>query len=257
MSNFYNNLTEYINTHIKEYCKIISQKYDLNEDEVFSIWTGNAETPASKPLAVKKPSSPVAKPVSVASASGTSVADFDLTPQGINKATKPILVSICKSYNLPYSGTKDELKPRILEALGLIELSESKSEKKEVKKPPTKTLAKRSPAKEELIEKIVKNVEPLRISRNKWNNYEHFESHLVFNSQTQQVVGRQQDDGTVSSLCAEDIDQCKKYGFKFTLPENLNIGKKEEPVESTTSDVEEDDQVEEIEEEEDEQVEDD
>lgn len=281
MSNFYNNLSEYVNNHIREYCKVISQKYNLDEEEIYAIWSGKAASTSSKPspvslsaaLPVDKKSTPV---VFSASATGTSEDDFDLSPQGLNKATKPILVTICKARNLKTTGTKDELKNRILEALGLVESStansvkESKKESKEkpdkvvekVKKPPAKksSPSKRSPVnKEDVPVRKLVEAPKISVSRNKWGNYEHADSHLVFNPQTQKVFGKQQEDGSVTTLTAEDIEECKRWKFNWELPENLNNGKKEDEPAFVKEDSDEDEQVEDVDdvEEIDEMVEDD
>ena len=56
------------------------------------------------------------------------------------------------------------------------------------------------------------------ISKNKYGNYAHVPSGLVFKSAKEKVVyGRQDEEGDVLPLTEEDIKLCKKYKFKYTL----------------------------------------
>ena len=62
----------------------------------------------------------------------------------------------------------------------------------------------------------------------------------MFDNINGKVIGKQQADGTISTLTDSDIEQCKKYGFNFLMPSNLN--KKEvvvddEDVEDVLEDV--------------------
>ena len=60
------------------------------------------------------------------------------------------------------------------------------------------------------------------IRRNKFNNYEHPETSLIFDNETKLVIGKQKDDGTIDQLTEDDIDQCNAFKFKFKIPSDLD-----------------------------------
>ena len=59
------------------------------------------------------------------------------------------------------------------------------------------------------------------IKKNKYGNYEHEETHFIFNKDTHTVIGVQNDNGDVSPLKIEDINVCNKYQFEYKHPDNL------------------------------------
>ena len=115
------------------------------------------------------------------------------------KMTKKELSEICKSKKLTVSGTKDELIKKIIDF-------DAKSKNDKI--PITK--------------KIFENKLFINISRNKFGNFEHKESKLLIDKDTECIYGKQCDDGSVVELTPDDIETCKKYNFKYKLPENLN-----------------------------------
>ena len=63
--------------------------------------------------------------------------------------------------------------------------------------------------------KKILNEKPLiNIGRNKYGNYEHIPSKLLFRRDDKVAYGHQNYDGTISVLTQEDIENCKKYGFE-------------------------------------------
>ena len=142
----------------------------------------------------------------------------------LTKLKKIELVDICKEKGLKHTGNKKYLVDLILKSNTGI----------------NKTIEK--------FKHIV------TIKKNKYNNYEHLETKLVFDNNTKMVIGKQEDDGVVNlCLSNEDIELCNKYKFKYNLPEILEFRKK---VGDKTKEVEEEDEeVEEEVEEEDEEVE--
>lgn len=71
------------------------------------------------------------------------------------------------------------------------------------------------PPKEE--KEVAKPSEPkYKIVKNKFGNYTHTLTGLVFKSATEKVIyGKQDDEGVIHDLTEEDIETCKKYKFKF------------------------------------------
>lgn len=92
-------------------------------------------------------------------------------------------------------------------------------------------------------------VESLPIKVNKFGNYQNTDG-LVFDRSTHEAYGRQSPDGKVIPLSADDIRECKQYGYKYRIPEQLKS--KEDEGEEEVEEVEEveEEEVEDVEEEE-------
>jgi len=88
------------------------------------------------------------------------------------------------------------------------------------------------------------------LRRNDHNNYEHAETHFVFDKVTKEVYGKQ-GPSSVEDLTTEDIETCKKLNFKYRMPVTLT-SKSDSKDEEEDEVVEEEDEEEESEEEEEE-----
>ena len=186
---FKEQLTNHIGDAISKFIDILSSKYSIDKDELEMIWSG------------KEP----------------QVVEFSL--DRIYKANKAELSAMCKAKGLKCTGTKDELISRLNGGSDKNEMkkeSDDKSAKKETKKEQGKN---NMPS---LLRAITSKISDTPIKRNQFGNFEHAETRLVFNRDTQTVNGKQQDDGTVSSLTDEDIELCKKFKFNFKIPDNLD-----------------------------------
>jgi len=126
--------------------------------------------------------------------------------------SRPELVAICKQHDILSTGSKE---------LVICRLAKINSEKYkiEVKKVTPKFQKKSS------VVSVVKKYTPIiNVRRNRWGNYEHVDTGLVFN-QSHLIYSRQCKDGSMVNLTAEDIGTCKQYKFDWVLPENLNWNK--------------------------------
>jgi hypothetical protein len=89
------------------------------------------------------------------------------------------------------------------------------------KKQPAKKQAKKTVKKEDykakVIENLNKNIIKLQLRRNKYGNYEHPETHFVFDRDSGEIIGKQKDTNIIE-LTAEDIDTCKLNNFKYKMP---------------------------------------
>lgn len=108
----------------------------------------------------------------------------------------------------------------------------------------TKTTKKSSAASKEMnnpiIEKIHNQVPTLSLRKNQYNNFEHPQTHFVFDKATHHVIGKQADDKIIP-LSKEDIDICKSYSFKYEIPLSLSSSKDDKKEdEEELSDEEED-----------------
>jgi hypothetical protein len=248
MSGLYQTIFENIENYISEYAKLISQKYNLDHSEVFSLWSQQVDKKSLPLQETKAKRSP-----KVASPKKSSEEHFDMSPTALVKYTRDELAAVCKKLGLKVSGKKQELLDRILEKQGVSGENKEKSESpkaKESKVVEKKEAKKRSPAKKkedsEVVKKITSYIPQINLKRNKWGNYEHLETKLVFDPETQQVIGKQEENGDVVEIDEQDIENCNKFKFSYKMPENLNKGKKDmDNVKIDELEEEEDEQVEE------------
>jgi len=198
-------LVKQIDAFIFEFCDVIANKYKLNKNDLFAIWkeeneSDEKESSSTSPSKVEKKSSPL-----------------ELTREKINIATKDMLVAYCKAKGIKQSGKKEEVVKRLLDFL-------EKDEKcvKEVSKP---TVSKTSSTPSPILKSISEKSEKIEVRKNKFGNMEHFETGLVFDKDSSFVVGVQNTNGKIDSLTDKTIELCKKFKFKYNLPENLSVDK--------------------------------
>ena len=132
--------------------------------------------------------------------------EVELDPEKILKANKQELVAMCKMKGLKCSGTKNELISRLVSKPVA---QKSQKKKKEVITPL-------------VIKKINASIPAIQIKKNKFGNYEHSDTELIFDKHSKKVIGKQHSDGQLIELSHSDIDLCNKYKFSYNLPENLN-----------------------------------
>lgn len=200
---------------VRDFCRILSEKYNLNETEVLSVWTGSVPQQTQ----VKSSSSALtSSSASSASASVQDDADTEITKEKIMSATKDMLAAMCKKKGLKQSGKKEELYKRLVDCLASAVPAPEVSAKK-----PVVSSAKKEDA--PVIKSIKERTAELAIRKNKYGNFEHVPTGLIFNTD-KMVYGKQLPDGTVLELTSIDIDTCNKYKFPFKMPENLNTSNK-------------------------------
>jgi len=161
------------------------------------------------------------------------------------KMKKTELSKLCKEKGLKTTGKKDDLIDRLLNG--------SPTPKK------GSIQTKLTDDKKTILQSISTAIPTVSIRRNKFGNYEHPETGLVFGKVDKCVYGKQNENATIDPLTPELIELCNKYKFKFVLPENLNtknqslddIALNEEDVDEEEDEILDDDDIEEIEEEED------
>ena len=199
---FSESLLTSIDKTVVSYIEKISGLYSLNKDDLVAIWKGG------------------------------NGGDKEV-PNELLALNRNELVELCKSKNLKFGGTKNDLIQRLLTGV------ETKKAEPQVALP---------------TPKLISKPEPTAIHRNKFGNFEHNETGFVFNQVTTAVFGKQNADGSISSLTVEDINLCNKYKFTYNIPSKLSGTEKVELAELDEDDVEviEIDEDEEEEEEEDE-----
>lgn len=200
-----NAVMEILNKHLSSFFEVIIEKYSMNTtpEELFSLLENGesiAKPKVKKEKEVKKEvkeSNSQPEPLTKAKIAKCSVAELKL---------------LCKERSLKLSGKKEELVSRLLETL---ENGNNSDEKKTTTKSKVKN-------EKVVIKKIQEAQVMTSIRRNKFNNFEHPTTRLVFREETKKAYGKQADDGEVLGLTDDDIELCKQYKFEYELPENLD-----------------------------------
>jgi hypothetical protein len=260
---------------IKDFCKEIASTYpEVDEKELFSLWKGvvSKEDPP-KPKVVQTTLQP--KVTSSVSSSTSSIAsstpstsstssnddsDLDITKEKILVANKEVLSAMCKKKGLKMSGKKEELVQRLIETLSS---SSSTSKESSSSSSSSSSFTSSSSSKKSdepsVIKALKSTVSDIAIRKNKYGNFEHMQTGLVFNTD-KMVYGRQVGE-EVLSLTTEDIETCKKYKFIYKLPDNLNMNKNLDDIKiddvEEEDDLEDEELVEDVEDDEDEIIDDD
>lgn len=188
-------LTEAIDEVIKTFITRVSNKYNLDNNELTSIWKG--ESNIQKVVKTTK-----TKQVE------TNGDHEEIDPDVLLKCNKAELVALCKSHGHKCSGSKSILMNRLLG-----------KEKNDI---PVKSSKVSETKATPVAKKLTANIPNILIRRNQYNNYEHPETGLLFDNETKVVIGKQNNDGTVEPLTEGDIDQCNAFKFKFNIPSNLD-----------------------------------
>lgn len=229
-------LNQVVNKAINEYINKIATDFNLPEERLYSLWQDNnnntTTTKSTKPCSSTQTKLTQTK-LDVSSNSNS-------TTSHLSKMSRAELVELCRTKNLNVSGTKELLISR---------LSGNSIEEKE--KPATKSKSKggkKTPDPPAVVNKIIKqHVNNIGIKRNKFNNYEHMDTKLLFDETTQKVYGKQNyQTGQVDMLTSEDIETCQMYKFPFVIPENLDQANTAEDDEEETivDDVEVEEEIE-------------
>lgn len=187
-----------------DYIQQISLKYKIPCDELLHLWNGNVEKKEEENVIENEEEEKVVENEEKKIIENKEEDEID--PEKILKASKAELVAMCKKKGKKCSGTKNELISRLVSKPVV---KKTKKKKKELKTPP-------------VIKKINASIPAIQIRKNKFGNYEHVESGLIFNKHTKKVIGKQHSDGQIIELSHSDIDLCNKYKFSYNLPENLN-----------------------------------
>ena len=203
---YFENISSLIDNEVSCLLKNVSIKYNLNEEDVIEMWKTQKSSSEKK-----------STPSVVSTGSTGLVVDNQLMKLGRNE-----LVEMCKGKGLKVGGTKNNLVSRIqqYENNKTTNIFKTENEKSQAKS--------NGPGSNVVISKLVEKIPVIEIKKNKFGNYEHFDSSLVFDNKTQKIYGKQSSDGTISKLTKEDIDTCNKYKFSYVLPDNLDEDDDEE-----------------------------
>lgn len=211
---------EVIHTFIQQ----LSDKYDLDSNELLGIWEGSDNDKARNKT-------------SKSSVQNITSSRDDVNEEDLLKYKKPELQALCRKKGLKCTGTKVQLIACLLGKESNV--SESSSPKKTVAKISKNTESKvmNTP----VVKKLTAKVPTVAIRRNQFNNHEHPETSLVFDKVSKKVIGKQNDNGEIDDLTTEDINICNQYKFDYVLPDNLDKKTKLDSVHVDELDEEDDD----------------
>lgn len=229
MKNFNLLLTQAINSNIESFVKVVAEKYKLKSSELLDLWNGKS---SSQEVEFESDSEQEEKKTSVSSKAKPNAGCQYKSTKGKNEGT------LCGSKVCSESST------------GLYCKKHIKQEQKSPKKEATKSSVARKTApvqKEETkvtTEHVQKKITNFGVSKNNFGNYWNEQSGLVFDKVTKQAIGKQQQNGDVTSLTKQDIEFCKMHNITYKLPTNIVSSEKpinDEDEESIDDEEDEDD----------------
>jgi hypothetical protein len=239
--------------HISQFITSIASEYCLDEDKLIIEWEKQLKLEKSKKSAGKGKGKGKVKKSSV----NNEVLPGELTDDILNNSSLAELKEFCRNRKLKVSGAKALLIARLKgEEEDVPKKTETKTGagKKKSTKVVSDVKAKKNEEKSTVLEQIKDKATSIQVRRNRRGNLTHAETGLVFQKidGDLQVIGHEDENGTIQNLNKEDIQNCKKFKFNYVqLPTNLDSNKeKEDEEEEIISDEEEEEEEVEIEEEE-------
>ena len=200
-------LVNVINDYIMIFNKQIGSKYDINEEELNILWNQIINEKVEEKKVVEKK----VEEKKVVEKKVEEKVEEKVTP---SKETRYCPYIFAKGVNI---GQQCTCKPK----KGAVYCSKHKkyegTEPKSVKKSPLPAAKKTIVPVSKKLTPPVKKPNVILVKNKKIDKFVHQESSLVFKSEKEKnVIGRLCDDKIVD-LSDEDIDNCKKYGFKYEL----------------------------------------
>jgi len=204
-------ITKNIELSIKNFCDKLSEKYNINSKELYNIWNinntriNNHDVDDNNNRNADDNNGNTNENNCNANDKKNDTINYN-DKNYLESLTKNELIKICKEFKIKTTGKKDDLIDRIINTNKSSEIS-------------TKTVKKANNQKSKIEPKL--KTEILQIKKNKFGNYEHQETHLIFNEVNKVVIGKQGEKGNIKPLNTEDIELCKKYKFQYNIPNNL------------------------------------
>lgn len=217
-------MSKSISDVIDQFVAKIAEKYELDANDIRKLWDSKSVT-MSCPLEEKDNKSKVVTKLKSAKVKAVNTdddnnKDGDFDENVLAKCLKPELVAFCKKHGHRAVGTKADLINRLL---GREETAKDEPKVAKASKSSAKVTAKDQAKVEskDVVKMLTANVPKIVIKKNKYDNMEHASSGLVFNK-NKQVIGRQNEDGSIDDLTPDDIDQCNAFKFEYVLPVDLD-----------------------------------
>ncbi len=257
MSSFSSDIEKIVNKHVINFFNGIKDKFSDSLDEngdalislndIIDLWNSEGLSSGYDSSSGQDDESLEKSKVSAKSINDILKDSSSSQGSGIKKNTKPIgsAASNASSNGCQYVNVRGDNKGKLCGgkvsqssssgkycSKHLKEEKEEKSVTNEKKSPAKEKIVKKqkddftSSTKEELKQKIEERKSTIPITRNKWGNYEHPDTNIVLDKETHMAYGKQNSDGKIIPLSAEDIEMCKILNFKYKLPESISSSKK-------------------------------
>ncbi len=206
-----------ISTSITEYINLLGEKMDIDTEQALELWNSHVGEKLQTSNGKEKPKRSRGGAGKKKTTSSDSKCIYVFS-KGSNAG------GICGSATHEDSVTGNYCKKHLSQE------TKDKETKSAAAKP--KTTAKSKAAKAEdkpVINKLKNSNQPMPgIKINKHKNYEHETTGFLFDNVLSEVYGKQGKDGSVTPLTVEDIEDCKRLGFKYRLPAKLESSAEKE-----------------------------
>jgi len=215
MNNFLDNVFEKLSKH---------KQFNMNKKQFWMAWENKQYEDTQS-----QPEMPTAMP----------------TAMPINKEltslSKKELECLCKAKGHKTTGIKQDLIDRLTSTSSTTSTSTSKSKSKS---PPTSKSKTTETLKDpKIITSIQSSIQAVKIKKNSFGNFEHSETGFIFNKESQEVIGKQNQDGQVIPLTDNDIELCNKFKFKYVVPETINSVNNLNDIDDTEGEIFEEEEV--------------
>jgi len=225
-----NSITSIIEKTIYDYINKIVSKYDLDKDELLKIWneidTGKDVVPKDVVPKDVVPKDVVPKDVVPKDVAPKDVAPKDVAPKDVAPKDNLCVYVFTKGAN---AGEQCTCKPKdgamYCSKHKKYEGTEQKSAKKTVLPVPKKSVVPVS----KKVTPPIKKPNLVLVRNKKLDKFFHQETGLVFKSEQEKIVIGRIDSDSIVKLNEEDVDNCKKFGFKYEMidEKSSNINDKE------------------------------
>ena len=246
---------------IETFCQELSKKFCVREADVLKFanefWNLSMETNSFKiALNISRsrsnsqsntprssPSTPRAS-VSSNNQESTSVRDSDAFPQVASKVVRKKVTKEEKTNNCQYinKAGKNKGKPCGAACSGQF-CSKHTSTQTTEEQTPQKDAAQKDAAQKDssknaktkvkaplkIDELIESRTEHLQIDKNKWGNYQHTPTGLLYDPKSETIYGKQLQDGSIAELSLDDIEICKSFRVGYQLPQKLGEVTSDQP----------------------------
>lgn len=205
---------------VQKYIKMLIKEYELDEIQLLDIWMKHYSNDSENNSTANQISqvrtnsfTETGKTVDIPD-KPLNVSTTTYTHLELSKLKKKGLQDLCKLHDLPYSGVKSALIQRLLNRNNQVTFKRNVTNTHKKKRVSKNCVA-------PILTKIESNKDYIKIRRNIYGNYEHLDTGFVFNQNTQEVIGKQEEGGLVKQLELKDVEACNTYNFKYILPDNL------------------------------------
>ena len=229
-----NEIIDIVNKRINEYISNIAHIYDIDETDLKNIWY-EEETNTEKVSEVKT-TKKVSEPKTTKKVSEPKTTKKVSEPKTTNRSCSGCPYVFAKGAN---AGEVCGSKPKNGATYC------SKHKKYEGTEPRSSTKKTLLPTTKKSIVPVVKKVSPaikkpnlILIRHKKINKFIHPETGLVFKSDKEKIVIGKLDNDKIIDLDESDIDNCKKYGFKFDITPKKEVENKLEDEELEDEELE-------------------